>query len=532
MLLIGSFLPGCGGMGIKGNTETARDKVPVRKTDSTTGEHMTISMAIWSIADAIPDNTRDEVKERFENKLNITIRPYNVTWDDYDQKILIWAASEQLPDVFATNAINTPNFLNWVKQGIIHELPDDLSAYPDLNNLMQDKYSQAYKYPFAKNNGRFYCIPRLNYRDTNFWANDVGILIRKDWMLKVGFNDTPDNMEDFIKLMKAFVEKDPDGDGINDTIGLTCYSPSWLAYLMLGYEPSLAGATNNWVKVDGRWIPSFMTENCIAGVKAIKKLYDEGGLDRDFATVKADEGMDKFASGIAGAYAHNVLPSTMKSIEDRFERMFPDKNFADCITIMKPLKNLDGGYYRYTAPGSWSESYINARADDRKVDRILKMFDYALSEEGYNLIHYGIEGTDYRKKDGSIVTIEQKKPDGTLLSITEKYPFTRINYLAEWSGTKQYYSPTIPAPLRKLALDALDWNLKNAKPADTDLRFGFIDYPSKGDAVEKFEVDLVKAIVSEDAEKTWRSMINTYLRNGYSKVISDFNSKVKELGID
>ena len=57
-----------------------------------------ISIAIWNADEAFAG---DEVLSQIEEKLNIKIKPMNVTWDDYMQKIQLWASSGSLPDVFA-----------------------------------------------------------------------------------------------------------------------------------------------------------------------------------------------------------------------------------------------------------------------------------------------------------------------------------------------------------------------------------------------------------------------------------------------
>lgn len=502
-------------------------------SSSTPSTKMTISMAVWSIGDALPEKAKaDPVRDAFYKKLNITIKPYNVSWSDYTQKILVWAASGQLPDVFAIDSVGVnQNYKKWITQGIVKALPTSLAAYPNLNKLMQAQDFRAYMYPLNAKNAKYYCIPRPNYRDSNMWANDYGVLIRKDYMANVGITKMPTNMDEFITLMKAFVEKDPDKNGKNDTVGLTGYNTQWLPYLMIGYEPGLVTGGSKWVKSNGQWVPAFMTENAVKGVVAIKKLYDAGGIDKDLVTFKAEEGEDKFASGTAGAYIHNVLPGTIKYLADKYIKFNPGKNFADVIAIMKPFKALDGNYYRENDVGPWSETYINAKASSAKVDRILKMFDYALSEDGYNLLHYGIKGVDYNIKNGEIVMTNQKKADGTAVILTEKYPFMKINYMAEWSGSNQYKMPTIPKDMRDMSKAALDWNLKNAKPINTNLMLGFLEYPSKAKATELFYNDLIKAIMSSDAEKTYREIIKNYKANGYDQVIKDFNAAAKSAGM-
>jgi putative aldouronate transport system substrate-binding protein len=45
---------------------------------------------------------------------------------------------------------------------------------------------------------------------------------------------------------------------------------------------------------------------------------------------------------------------------------------------------------------------INKGIEPKKQQRILKLLDYMLSDEGYDLIKEGVEGVDYKKKDDGL----------------------------------------------------------------------------------------------------------------------------------
>jgi putative aldouronate transport system substrate-binding protein len=239
------------------------------------------------------------------------------------------------------------------------------------------------------------------------------------------------------------------------------------------------------------------------------------------------------AAGTAGAYAHDVTPSTLGYIEEQFKKMPQNKNvkFEDVITILKPFKNADGNYYRYIASPAWSESYINAKCDDKKVDRILRLMNYVLDEKGYNLLHFGIEGTDYKKEGDKIVLTPQKDADGKDIALTTTYPICGSAFLMEWSGTRQWTNPTIYPKLQKMSSDMNDWLMANAKPLPTDLRIGYLDVPSKAKANAQFPNDLVKMILSKDVEKTFNEIKDAHMANAYTTYIEEINAKCAELGI-
>ena len=542
--MVFSVLAGCGPES-NNNPATTAAATTAATEEATTAEPtvdpladpMEISFAMWSIGQAIVDGQQDAVREKLYKDLNITIKPVNVTWDDYMQKIQIWAASAQLPDIFAVDVVGTQNYKNWIDQGIVQALPDDLSAYPELQNRMNGNGMEIYKYPVNDPNAKFYAVPRISCFSADGWANNIGVMLRKDWMANVGVTKAPETMDEFITLMKLFVENDPDKNNKKDTIGLTCFNSEWLSWFFAAYEPGLLGGSSNWVRDienPGKWIPAFMTKNTLEGMKVLKKLYDAGGLDRDFAALKGEEGEDKFASNKAGAYAHDVSPATLKYLSEKYVKNYPDKKFEDAITILKPFKNVnDGQYYRYIANPAWSETYINANVDAKKVDRIMRLFEYVIGDEGYNLIHFGVEGTDWKKEGDKVVLTPQKDASDAIIPITTLYPFTLAGFIAEWSGTHQYTAPSTTPELQKMSSDLYDWLLANAKASPVDLRLPLFEVPNKDKTASPklFGEMTIKCLMSKDIDKTWNEIVDGYRANGYDKLIEEVNAECAKLDI-
>lgn len=489
-----------------------------------------LSVALWSIGEALVDG-QDEIRDTIYKKFNVTLKPMNITWSDYKNKVMVWAASSQLPDMFAYDAVGTSTYKDWAAQGIIKAIPEDLSKYPNVKRLLDDKNSEVYKYPAKSENARFYAIPRLNHQNADDWSCDNGIQIRKDWMENVGVTKDPDTMDEFIDLMVKFVKDDPDRDGKNDTIGLTCYNALYLRALIMPFEPNYEGWTKDPRNPD-KWIPGFMTENFLKAMKALNKLYKAGGLDKDFAILKGEEGEDKLANGIAGAYSHDVTPATLYYLAGKYEKVNPGKKYEDVIKILHPIRSEDGKYYRNISDPYWSETYFNADIDDTKVDRGLALLDYFLSEEGYNLIHYGIEGKDFTKdSSGNVTLIPQKDASGRDVAIGARYPFTKVGFFAEWSGTRQWTGASPYPALQKMSKEQHDWLMANAVPKVSDLRIGYLDTPSSSDAVVQLVDIIVKCTLSKDVEKTMQSEIDALKGNGFDLTIDETNAAITKAGI-
>ena len=509
-------------------TGTAFSKATPKASTTSYKTHLTINLCHWRAGEAITGQS-DAVLSTLEKKFNVTINPINVTWGDYKTKINTWAAAGSLPEVFSDDAATEKQFPQWISSKLVKALPSDMSAYPNIKKYLNQEDIQAYKYPFGAKNAKYYGVPRATYQSVDWWANDYCIMIRKDWMKKVGITKVPTNMDEFTKLMKAFVAKDPDGDGKADTVGLTAYTQDWLYPLFTGYEPSIM----TWTKdSSNKWTAGFMTNGALKGIAAIKKLYDAGGLDRDIATFKGDEGKDKFTSGHAGAYAQSGYPTALMTLYSAFQKTYGAKwKWTDHIVLMKPFKCSDGNYYRHIQSTAWSETYFSSKCSDEKMKRVLAMLDWGFTttSDGFKLMRYGIKGKDYTEKNGKITLINKKDSNGAIMTINQKYPST---ILANWWGWFQdwsYTDSTFAYPdMQKQAKDLLDWEMKNCKPEKTNLMLSWMPYQGKENENYAMGAEIIKACASSDAVAEWKQMVNNYKANGYTKLLASMNAYAKK----
>jgi len=113
VVMVMSFFIGCTNneKTSKGNENTTTGENTDTQPKDPLKEHVEISLGYWGAGQTLPeDGKEDAVRDALYKKLNITLKPINLTWDDYQQKIQIWAASSQLPDLFVIDAISTvPN---------------------------------------------------------------------------------------------------------------------------------------------------------------------------------------------------------------------------------------------------------------------------------------------------------------------------------------------------------------------------------------------------------------------------------------
>jgi len=260
----------------------------------------------------------------------------------------------------------------------------------------------------------------------------------------------------------------------------------------------------------------------------IKKAYESGNIDKDFALLKGNEGKDKFYSGRAAALAASANQGHLSGDNANWMKNYPDKKLADSIKVFNMPASSDGVRYHFTLPGYWSESYISGKVDDTKLDRILRVYDYMLSDDGMIELGYGIKNVDYTT-NGDVLTVIT--PD-----IKKKYPsIGTVSFLATWgdtqSTTRKVIWPSDPS-IRNFSKSYYDWYDKNTKRSPINFDVNSISTPARSKLVIKNQDEFTKIILSKgDVQAAFDSIVSEYKAKGLDQAITEVNDKAKAMGI-
>ncbi len=534
LLFILVAIVGCGGnkrATEDGHEQTSNlnEKEGEKSKENPFAEAMELSIAVWDIESSLSDTENDEIYKMITEKFNISIKPLGITWDDYAQKIQMWAASNQLPDIFSIDAVGSQYYRKWVTQGIVKALPEDLSKYPYLKEYLNTDDIMG-----LKENGKLFAIPRKTWESLKYNSLDRVIAYRWDWAKAAGIEKEPETWEEFSALLKAVMEKNPEG---TQPVGLTAGNVKLIGGFFWLYSNPAAtsdGSGNDfkWIKEDGKFIPAVFSKGALSALNNMKDMNKQGLIDPDIGLIKGDQGYDKFASGKAVAILHagGFLNSYKKILKERWSKIYPDNQFMDSVKVLKPLKSVDGKRYHPVFKTYWSESYFSGKISEQKMDRILSLYDFLVSKEGRELVWYGIKDADYGKSGETIEIIETEP-------LYDKYPSLGLfQTLAEWNLTDNYdmNNPAIADPdVRKAGVEYIDWVKQNTVTPEFDIRLTYMSTPTK----DKFTVfdhdDLLNVLLSKKStEEAWEQIIESYKAKGLDKMIEEVNLKAKELGIE
>lgn len=485
----------------------------------------TICFGHWDM-DLMQNSKRsDGLTKYLEKKFGFTASAQSFNWSNYKQQYRVLAATEELPDVFTTvllssnDASDNAFFNKLVENQMIQRIPDDLSAYPNLQKLLQDFESLRHT------DGHHYAIPHPLFDEAILSSSDAAMLVRRDWMNTLGLTD-PQSSDDFIEITTAFAKQDPDGNGIDDTIGYNVNALSALGkWVILGIAPECN--TYSWVKdTDGVYRPAWCTEDFKKVVTFYRKLYSSGGLDPEFYAKNSAAVLDDFCSGRLGALEYKATAASIQEVE----KMWNEKNdrpFSDCVDVLPIFPAPDGKRYCNSSGSFWSETYINANVSKEQLDIILSLLDYLLSPEGIDLCRYGIEGTDYiKEKDGSIRSLLSETSNCQKAGLMEKYPSWMLwSYLGSYGWCRSDFENTEETyflygkPSVLLAEKALDFCENNT--IQLERPYDFINTPKEdasfnSDAFDSF----IQCILgTEDPLVMWDQALQNLYDQGLEEYI-------------
>lgn len=489
----------------------------------------TISFGYWDIDNMQNAAVSDSITQSLEEKFEFHASAQSFNWSTYKQQYQILAATGDLPDVFTTvmlssnDADDTALFNQMVENNAIRPLPDDLSDYPNLERLIS-KYDHL-----RHTDGHFYAIPHPQFTENILSSSDAALLVRRDWMDALGIAD-PQNIEDFIDMVSAFASQDPDGNGIDDTVGYNVNTLAALGkWVMLGIAPECN--VYSWIQTsDQIYCPAWMTEDFRNVVKVYRTLYDTGGLDPDFYAKNPSAVVDDFVSGRLGALEYKSSAPALVELKD----LWDSKNelpFSECVDVLPIFPAPDGIRYSNSSNTFWSETYISASVTEEKMEIILRLLDYLLSDEGMALYNQGIEGTDYTvSEDGTPVSLITETDSSHIMALMKKYPSVKLwSNIANRGWDASYFEDTTMTRFLygkdciKLVKKSLDYCRNHT--VQVQRPYAFLTFPKETSSYgsSAFQA-FIQCIIGEDDPLTmWDNSLNNLCNQGLESYVERQN---------
>lgn len=338
------------------------------------------------------------------------------------------AVDGTLPEFFTADILYYPQLITqFIPEELVAEIPEEMvEKYPAVKELLEnDAVAQLVKSMY----GGYYFLPKPDSADpTIYLAERKGLFIRKDWLEAVDM-EMPTTWEELYEVCHAFTYNDPDGNGVNDTYGLTGDGMGTLRY----FFASTGSANRYWNKdEEGNWYFGALADENIEVLEWMRKMYEDGSLDPDFGATTWSTGLQKFSSNMFGVCVRNADADWVNGVVvEYYGAANPDcENPFDRVDMIPALGTNKGDAPRM-------EGYISCMVanmfapeiTEEKMDRILAFYDYLLTDGKY--LRMGLEGEDYTiEADGSIVKVRDENGNAPVLST--KYPCIPVTHFTSW----------------------------------------------------------------------------------------------------
>jgi putative aldouronate transport system substrate-binding protein len=262
----------------------------------------------------------------------------------------------------------------------------------------------------------------------------------------------------------------------------------------------------------------------------MRDMYDQKMIDRDIANMKGTQSYDKFASGTSAALLLVGYGNVNNNVNERWKKLHPDTPMVDAIKKADYFPATDGVKYQCTFKTYWSESYFSNKVDDKKMDRIMMLYDYMLQPETKEFYRYGVKDVDYTK-DGDKITKITSQAD-----LDKKQPSSaNLQAMVEFDNAYLYdpNNSTIDPAISKAAIEDLKHAREVTKQPDYEVKLTDISTPTKNKfSIQDYDFMLKIMAGKEPVEKMWDDVLKEYEKKGLSKMIEEVNAKAKEMGLN
>ncbi|MEN0083673.1 MAG: ABC transporter substrate-binding protein [Leifsonia sp.] len=336
-----------------------------------------------------------------EKKFNIKFSWQTTTQDSSvaPEKRQILMASGDYPDAFLlipwVDQFNQVDVEKLAKQGVALPLNDLIKQYaPDIQKVLDS--NADYKAMVTSPDGKIYGLPQL--AETLHIQYPSKLWINTDWLKKLGLQ-MPKTTADMTKVLEAFKNDDPNGNGQKDEIPLSGDSHDTLIPFFMNafiYDPQNPdkGIQSTTVLNKGKVDIQANKDGWREGLKYIKSLWDAGLIDKGAFTQNpaalAQEGNN--AGPVLLGSASGLHPYIFVSPGAKDGR---DKQYD----AVPPLTGPDGADYATYAFGSTPGATFLLTNKASKNDQVaaIKMVNYLFTEQGQLDGNFGPEGKGWAK---------------------------------------------------------------------------------------------------------------------------------------
>ncbi|OAS17822.1 extracellular solute-binding protein [Paenibacillus oryzisoli] len=323
------------------------------------------------------------VFQDYEKMSNVQVEFIEAPTDGFNEKKNLLFASNELPDVMYRSGLTPLEAIRYGTGGQLIPLEKLIDAYaPNLKKLMET-YPEI-RPAITTPEGHIYALPGIvsvnSARTDKRWMNQA-------WLQKLNLK-VPETTDEFYEVLKAFRDKDPNGNGKQDELPMTARNGLSIVPIMagsfgldfqLGYNINLE---NDKVNI---WMGSDRNKELLM---YLNKLYAEKLLDPELFTQKEAQYLTKQGTGNTGFFF------------DQTNNPMLDTKVNEQYIGIAPVKGPHGDSLQLAAPVPRDFGAFAITSVNKNPEATMRWIDYFYSDEGSTLLRFGRQGENYELKDG------------------------------------------------------------------------------------------------------------------------------------
>jgi len=443
------------------------------------------------------DPNTDPVGQYLKEKTGYDVKYDMLPVENADEKLNLLMNGKEPYDIMK---LSKNQFEKLAAAGALEPLDDLIAKYGKNMKEVIGKDS----WDGAMLNGKTYAIPEGG---SSLGVNSA-FVVRQDWIDELGLK-MPNNLDELYTMLKTIKEK-------KNVIPLTGGKDPIVQEIATVFGLRVMGAPwNTWKVVDGKIIHVAEDPAMKEYIAYMKKLYNEGLIDSEWAINQSNKLIEKFTSGKAAMFKMNW--ANAQTVTEALAKNFPDAKMG----IVPFLQDKEG---KRTAVGSGGISwYIAVPKWAPNKEEALKYMDLKLDKDIFKGLAIGQEGVHHTVKDGKYYPIlpifNEKWNNGSyfITGVDEKmYPIYWQARVRKNEHVQKYYETYQENAKENLVGDPL----RSAPPIDV--------ISKNSQRLNKLLEDtLIKIITTQDSVDSYDKFLTQWKTDGGDEMVKAANEWYK-----